>query len=178
MSFPWKSCNSGTRGSFSSPWERSSWAAASSIHRKWKDMHSSGLCSRRKLKREDSGDSETVEEREVGGTHNTPRPPKGAMQGKWKGQGRRGEGRGADTRGKLWAWDNSFRPTRKPAMKRVRVRTIEEQMQGIQVIFGVYVKQSGNKPNFHVIHQAMVNLQSGPGTTGHRCLPLGSGGEQ
>ena len=34
-------------------------------------MHSSGLCSLRKPKRKDSGDSETVEEREVGGTHNT-----------------------------------------------------------------------------------------------------------
>lgn len=62
------------------------------------------------------------------------------MHGKWKGQGRPEEGRGADTREKLWAWDNSFRPTRKPAMKRVRVRMIEEQMQGIQVIFGCVCK--------------------------------------
>ena len=66
-------------------------------------MHSSGLCSLRKPKREDSGDSETVEEREVGGTHNTPRPPTGAIHGKWKGQGKPEEGRGADTREKLWA---------------------------------------------------------------------------
>lgn len=30
-SFPWRSCNSGTRGSFSSPWERSSWVPGSSV---------------------------------------------------------------------------------------------------------------------------------------------------
>lgn len=35
-----------------------------------------------------------VEEREVGGTHNTPKTPTGAMQGTWKDQGKQGEGRG------------------------------------------------------------------------------------
>lgn len=42
-----------------------------------------------------------VEEREVGGKHNTPRTPTGAMQGKWKDQSKQGEGRGGDTKGEV-----------------------------------------------------------------------------
>lgn len=38
-SFTCRSCSSGTRGSFSSPWERSSWEAGSSAHRKGEDTH-------------------------------------------------------------------------------------------------------------------------------------------
>lgn len=91
-------------------------------------MHLSGLCSHRKPGWEDSGDSETGRGerswRDTQHTKNTNRDHAGNVEG--PGQAGRGQGRGT-LKGKLWAWDNSFRPIRKPAMKRVRIRTIEEE---------------------------------------------------
>lgn len=84
-SFPWRSCNSGTRGSFSSPWERSSWVPGSSVH-EGEDTHPSAMCSHRKPGRVEGG-PHTGPERRAGDMHTGSQSPWGPGRATERKQG-------------------------------------------------------------------------------------------